>query len=288
LFVLSDGLTRPAPSQYHELISKAHNSLVGHEGVEATIDKLSRAHIKWKHMRRDVKQFIKNCPTCQKAYQQKLLFESKPFTLSGTYPMQDISMDSITDFTADKYGNKHILVIIDNFSRFVELYPIPDLTAERAANCLCTFIGRYGAPATIRSDGGTQFINAVISNLALLVSAETIKSVAYSHEENSLVERANKEIMRHLRNIIFDYRVAKKWSTYLPSVQRVINSTKHLSTGVTPAEIVFGNSINLDRGLFYETSNVYVRQSIPQRKTMSRWMADAIKAQAHRHSTKTS
>jgi hypothetical protein len=131
LFTLSDGLTRPSSSaQYTELISKAHNSIAGHEGVDATVDKLTRSHIKWKNMRRDVKEFIKNCPTCQKSQQRKLLFDSKPFSLSGTYPMESISMDSIGELTADKYGNKHILVIIDNFSRFVELYPLPDLSAE--------------------------------------------------------------------------------------------------------------------------------------------------------------
>jgi hypothetical protein len=277
LFVLSDGLTRPEPSQYHDLISKAHNSLVGHEGVEATIDKLSRAHIKWKHMRRDVKQFIKNCPTCQKAHQQKLLFESKPFTLSGTYPMQDISMDSITDFTADKYGNKHILVIIDNFSRFVELYPIPDLTAERAANCLCTFIGRYGAPATIRSDGGTQFINAVISNLALLVSAETIKSVAYSHEENSLVERANKEIMRHLRNILLEYSAYNVWSTCVPFVQRILNAKRHSSLGVSPAQIIFGTTNILDPGILLPWDEVVTNSGGEQ--NVSEYMRQMINQQ---------
>ena len=39
---------------------------------------------------------------------------------------------------------------------------------------------------------------------------EHIQNVPYSKEENAIVERSNKEIMRHLRNIIFDDRVAKK------------------------------------------------------------------------------
>ena len=76
----------------------------------------------------------------------------------------------------------------------------------------------------------------------------------YSKEENGIVERVNKETLRHLRNIIFDKRVGKKWSKFLPLVQRVINSSKHSATGLTPAQIVFPNGIQLDKGIL--TGNV--------------------------------
>jgi hypothetical protein len=39
-----------------------------------------------------------------------------------------------------------------------------------------------------------------------------ILTTAYSKEENGIVERANQEILRHLRNIIFDKNVLSKWS----------------------------------------------------------------------------
>jgi hypothetical protein len=142
-------------------------------------------------------------------------------------------------------------------------------------------MGRYGAFSQIISDRGKAFINSIVDELMQHAGIEQLKTLPYSKEENSIVERSNKEVMRHLRNIIFDWRVADKWSTYLPIVQRVINSTKHTSTGVTPAEILFGNSIKLDRGIFYDTSNVYEKEDIqPTKKKMSKWMADAIKAQA--------
>jgi hypothetical protein len=249
LYTLSDGLTRPAPTQYNELISKAHNSIAGHEGVDGTVDKLKRAHITWKNMRRDVKEFIRTCPTCQKSQHSKLLFDSKPFSLSGNYPMESISIDSIGELTADKYGYKHILVIIDNFSRFVELYPTTDLTADGAARCLLNFIGRYGTPHYIRSDGGTQFVNSILSNIAMLVGTDTIKSVAHSHEENGLVERANKEVMRHLRNILLEYSAYNTWSSCVPFVQRIMNAKRHTSLGVSPAQIIFGTTNILDQGI---------------------------------------
>ena len=49
--------------------------------------------------------------------------------------------------------------------------------------------------------------------------------------------RANKEVNRHLRAIVFDRKIQSNWSLTLPLVQRVMNTTIHSSTGVAPAQI---------------------------------------------------
>jgi hypothetical protein len=76
-------------------------------------------------------------------------------------------------------------------------------------------------------------------------------SLAYSKEQNAIVERANKEVMRHQTAIIFDRRISEVWSSeYLPLVQRIMNAKVHDTIGVSPAELVFGkSSINLYAGL---------------------------------------
>ena len=57
--------------------------------------------------------------------------------------------------------------------------------------------------------------------------------------------------MRHLRNIIFDKRISSNWSMdQLPLVQRIFNATPKERTGVTPAELIFGNSLILDKHVF--------------------------------------
>jgi hypothetical protein len=103
---------------------------------------------------------------------------------------------------------------------------------------------------TIRSDRGTQFVNAVINQLLSLLQIEHELSLAYSKEHNAIVERANKEVMRHLTAIIFDKRVNSAWSSeYLPLVQRIMNAKVHDTIGVSPAELLFGKAINLYTGL---------------------------------------
>ena len=141
------------------------------------------------------------------------------------------------------------VVIIDCFSRFVELYPVSDTSAIPCARALLNHVCRYGTPMTIRSDRGTQFVNGIIiCQLLSLLQIDHELSLAYSKEQNAIVERANKEVMRHLTAIIFDRRVSEVWSSeYLPLVQRIMNAKVHNNTiGVSPpAELVFGKAINL-------------------------------------------
>ena len=54
-----------------------------------------------------------------------------------------------------------------------------------------------------------------------------------------------------------------------------MNSTVNESTGVTPAELIFGNSIDLDRGMFHPISDVNEQPVI-----VSQWMAKMLDAQA--------
>ena len=62
-------------------------------------------------------------------------------------------------------------------------------------------------------------------------------TTAHSKEENGMVERANKEVMRHLRAFVFDHRIQDAWDRYLPFVMRIINTKRHGSTRQSPVAL---------------------------------------------------
>lgn len=165
--------------------------------------------------------------------------------------MHRINIDTIGPLPEDAQGNKYIIVMIDCFTRFCELYAVPSTSGIDCARCLLNFIGRYGAPNYLLSDRGSQFVNEIISALIDIVGSQHIFSLAYSKEENAVVERSNKEVMTHLRGIVFDIRLKKDWSLILPLVQRLLNSIVKESTGVRPSQLLFGNAIDLDRGIMF-------------------------------------
>jgi transposase InsO family protein len=163
--------------------------------------------------------------------------------------MERISVDSLGPLPKS-HDFEHIMVIIDNFTRFVELHPCKTLEAEEASTYLNIHCGRFGTPYQILSDGGTQFNNEKVDRMCEILNLEHVLTMPYSKQENAIVERINKEILRHLRAFIFDNRVLESWYECVPMVQRILNSTPHESIGVSPAQLLFGNAVDLDRGLY--------------------------------------
>ena len=81
-------------------------------------------------------------------------------------------------------------------------------------------------------------MNRLIRALCILIGSDKSETIAYSKEENELVERANKEVLRHLRAILFNRDIKSDWRLCLPLVQRIVNATYHESIGTSPASII--------------------------------------------------
>jgi hypothetical protein len=244
---LNSILTERLAQDKYDKIQKVHNTNAGHVGVEKTIRRLVDCGQTWKGMRSDVKHFVEHCDLCQKQSAIKLAIQTMPFTLASYSPFDRVCVDTIGPLPTNDDTKKYILVIIDAFSRFVMLRAIPDTTAKVAINGLLDWIGMFGIPSELVSDNGTQFANELVDDLLKLLATDNAKIQAYSKEENSIVERANKEVNRHLRAYAYDRKDKKSWYTYLPLVQRIMNASIHKSIGVSPAQIIFGNAVQLDR-----------------------------------------
>ena len=56
--------------------------------------------------------------------------------------------------------------------------------------------------------------------------------------------RANQEVIRHLTAILADEDVRKNFPSYLPFIQRIINSQVNSRTNLSPTQMILGNAIN--------------------------------------------
>ena len=245
------------PQNIYEILGKVHNSVSGHHGQEKTLKKLFRQKIEFPHMREHIRNFIRQCPCCQKMATLKVAINTTPFTTACYAPMDTLNIDTLGPFPMDSRGNCYIVAVIDKFTRFVELYAQPTTDAMGAADAVLQHLGTYGAPNKIQTDNGSQYVNELIKELSELTGVDHSTTMAYSKEENAIIERSLKEVQRHLRALVFEVGSTSNWSRYLPLIKRILNSTVHDSIGVAPATLVYGNSINLDRGIFLpnEASN---------------------------------
>jgi hypothetical protein len=240
------------PNEKYSVLSKIHNSERGHFGINITLQRAREAikqlKMKWPEteLRKDVTQFIHRCPLCQKMEKIKLPILTHKYVQTSLGIFDSLAVDTI--FLSESATNKkYVLVIIDEFSRYIDLYAIADLTAELATKCLIQYMCTYGCPLRITVDNGSQFRGIFEETLDLL-RVEQFNIFPYSHEENGKVERANQEVIRHLRMLVNDRRIRDDWEMVLPLVKRIMNSKKHEATGASPASLVFGNGVDLERG----------------------------------------
>ena len=167
------------------------------------------------------------------------------FTTSTYAPMECINIDFIGPFPDKGY----ILVMVDTFTRFIELSASPDNTAKSAATGLIEHLGRYGAPRFLRSDNGPHFVNKILEEFVKVVGTTHNLILPYSSQEISIVERMNKEINRHITEFTFDRATTENYREILPFVQRIVNTTFNVRTQSTAAKLVYGNAIDLDANI---------------------------------------
>ena len=161
--VASDTLSAIIPEREisednYAVIATCHNSIVGHGGVDRTVAKIHSLNKRWEYLTQDVKKFIMNCPTCQKMSQIKIPIHAVKYTTSTYSTMECLNIDFVGPYPDGGY----VLVIIDTFTRWVELYPCEAATALTALEGLLTHFGRFGCPRAIRSDRGSHFANELI------------------------------------------------------------------------------------------------------------------------------
>jgi hypothetical protein len=125
-------------------------------------------------------------------------------------------------------------------------------------------------------DGGTEFTNKSVRELFAMCGVKDIKTLAYSKEENSLVERANKEVMRHLRTILFHNNITTHWEQHLGTIMKIMNHQKRGSFFPSPASLLFGDRFRDDELLFLAHSKTYLDGGMLQ---LSAWASDMIMQQ---------
>jgi hypothetical protein len=236
-------------------LDSVHNATVGHAGVLVTLNRVLRANKEWASrsvMLEQIDQFISGCAVCQKFRKRHNRRTDERFVIEGN-PFTELSVDILKLPKRDCNHNLYVVVIVDSFSRWVCLEAVPDKTALSAARAIIRAIGNFGVPLKIRSDGGKEFVNDTLAGLEYIMGVAHHTVMPYHHEGNSLAEKANRSVLENLRNIIFDKRYVlngeHQWSDLLPLAQRIMNASFNSSIGCSPAALIFGDNVDLDRCL---------------------------------------
>lgn len=197
----------------------------------------------WFRMRSAIYNFVRTCSKCNMNKKPS----RKPRAGMGVYhagaPMDRLHIDVLGPLTKTSHGNTVILMLIDQFTKWVECYPLPDQSAEMVAKTIVDeFFSRFGTPLEIHTDQGSNFVSNLFTTLCALLQITKTRTTGYRPCSNGQVERMNRQLLQMIR-CLRDKDI-KDWDVYLPQIAGAMRATVNRSTGFTANKLMLGREVN--------------------------------------------
>ena len=209
----------------------------------ATYDRLRRRFF-WPRMPTDVQLWVNSCDKCHRMRAGETQPHGKLRSLWERRPFGQVGIDVVGPLPETERSNQYIIVLVDYSTRWVEAFPTRDNSVGTIARLLLDeWFPRYGAPHTLLSDQGSEFMNELVAAILELFRVRKIWTSAYHPQTNGLVERFNRTIKSLLGIYVQDH--PKTWDQFLSAVLFAVRTTTHSSLQYAPFDLVHGREPRL-------------------------------------------
>lgn len=224
-------------------ILKRNHDDVGHYGYEKTLERI-RKHYWFSKMRRFVKKYVTACLECahHKAPGGKREGELHPIE-KISIPFHTIHADHLGPFVRSKRGNCYLLVIIDGFTKFINIKPVKNTKTLTTIRVLKDHISFFGVPTRLITDRGSSFTCKAFKQFTSEYGIKHILNAVATPRANGQVERFNRTITEALATSNHG-KDEKSWDECINAIQLGLNTTVHKITLKSPSELLFGFNIN--------------------------------------------
>ena len=224
------------------VLTKVHDSTnAGHLGQTKTYQK-AQLRCYWYGLNTDVKLYVATCAACNqnKGAQRK---HRAPLTrFQAGLPGERVHLDILGPFLESSKGNRYVLMVIDQFTRWLEMVPLPVQDAESVAKAFFeNYVVRFGVPITVHTDQGRNFESDLFKAFCHLLEIAKTRTTPYRPSANGQVERYNQLVLNYLRCYI--QKDQRDWDTLIPALGLAIRSTVNRSTGFTPNMLQLGREV---------------------------------------------
>ena len=97
-------------------------------------------------------------------------------------------------------GNTCVFMVFDQFTKWIECYPLPEQGAELLAKTLVNeFFARFGCSCEIHSDQGKTFLSKIFVSVTRLLQITKTRTTAYRPNSNGQVERSTQTLLQMMR-----------------------------------------------------------------------------------------
>lgn len=206
----------------------------GHQGIVKTKQRL-RSKVWWPGMDKSAEAICKTCHECQlvgaAARPEPLITTPLP-----NRPWEYLAVDLMGPFPT----GESVLVVVDYYSRFFEIAIMKSTTTSVIIDRLDDMFARHGVPLKIKSDNGPQFVSDAYRCYLQENGIEQLHSTPLWPQANGEVERQNRTILKAIRTA---HATGGNWRRELNKFLLAYRVTPHTTTGVAPAELMFGRAL---------------------------------------------
>ena len=239
LYYMADKLCIPNDMSIKNMLMQEYHDTQGHLSHESTLRRIQKMFW-WPRMAKEVKQYCRKCPTCEriKARTTKPYGKLSPLP-KPTRPWDTISMDFITGLPLVD-GYDAIATFVDTYTKQAHFIPCTiKIDAPQFARLYFSNIFRlHGLSRCIISDRDPRFTSTFWKELMKHLRTKLNMSTAYHPQTDGQTERTHRTIEQILRGFI--HAQHDDWLHALPLAEFCYNNNVHSSTGFSPFEAIHG------------------------------------------------
>ena len=222
------------------LIENIHKEL-SHVGVTKCLQRIKNSYF-WPNMDEQITSIIRSCKKCQ-MYKPNHTKKQAYGKLNADYIFETISIDIMGPFKRTPEGFTYLLGIIDNYSKYIMLCPLKNLTSNTVIKCLENkWINLFGAPEKLHSDNASIFKSEEFLVFCKMYNIIKTYSAPYWPQSDGMIERIFKTIKPLIAIELQDSK-NKYWTDTLCKIEIAMRNTITKSSNSTPSFKLFGKEL---------------------------------------------
>ena len=225
------GLRVAIPSCYrHKILFELHKN---HPSM-SRMKSLSRLHIWFPNIDKEIEKLVKTCETCEKLSNSPNKSPPHPWDWS-IEPMDCVHIDFF------EFENNKFLAMVDSYSKWIEIKVANSWKTDNTIKTLKLWFSQFSIPKQLVSDNGVQFTSTEFKSFIEKTGINHIRTAIYHQSSNGQVERYVQTIKQALRAEKQSKKpIDEKINDFLMSYR----STPHTTTSFTPAQLFIGRNIS--------------------------------------------
>lgn len=241
--VCTGEVTIPPLNDRLGIIVEAHDSAIGgHKGIAKTYKRI-REQFFWPGMKNEISEYVLTCEECQRRKLVRIKTrQPMKITTTPSEAFIILEMDIVGPLLITISGNKYLLTLQCNLTKYSDALPLSDITAEMVATVFSQeFICRFGCPKVIKTDQGSNFQSQLLQKFAKVFKIKQFRSTAFHPQIMGSLERSHHSLVEYLKMYVDN----TDWDTWVKSAIFSYNTSVHSAHGFTPHEIIFGRKARL-------------------------------------------